>query len=184
MANSAHASVDMNDDGLLRGTPVTPSRAAPQEDFFWATALHEGSTRRGHGGRGGREGAEALADTNGDGLLDEAEFVRLAREMEAGQEEAWRRWLRETFQMYEIYGRGWITPLSLKLMLGKRQDIAECEAMIRRFDLDRDGVLTFVEFKTMMEPWWDPVRFIVCSVCTQAAFRLGSEMFSALCSWH
>jgi hypothetical protein len=47
-----------------------------------------------------------LADTNGDGLLDEAEFVRLAREMEAGQEEAWRRWLRETFQMYEIYGRG------------------------------------------------------------------------------
>jgi hypothetical protein len=34
MANSAHASVDMNDDGLLRGTPVTPSRAAPQEDFF------------------------------------------------------------------------------------------------------------------------------------------------------
>jgi calcium-binding protein CML len=35
--------------------------------------------------------------------------------------------------------------------LGARQDIAECQAMVRRFDLDEDGVLSFDEFKTMME---------------------------------
>jgi calcium-binding protein CML len=49
----------------------------------------------------------ASADTNGDGLLDEAEFVRLARETEAGQEEeARRRWLTEAFRMYEMDGTG------------------------------------------------------------------------------
>ncbi|TVU36809.1 hypothetical protein EJB05_18757, partial [Eragrostis curvula] len=95
----------------------------------------------------------ASADTDGDGLLDEEEFVRLARDMEADQEETKCRWLREAFRMYEMEGRGCITPLSLKLMLGKlgaHQDIAECQAMICRFDLDGDGVLSFDEFKTMM----------------------------------
>jgi hypothetical protein len=43
--------------------------------------------------------ASASVDTNEDGLLDEAELVRLAREMEAGQEEeARRRWLWEAFR--------------------------------------------------------------------------------------
>lgn len=92
----------------------------------------------------------ASADTNGDGMLDEQEFVRLARETGADEE---CRWLREAFRMYEMEGRGCITPLSLKLMLGKlgaHRDIAECQAMICRFDLDGDGVLSFDEFKTMM----------------------------------
>jgi calcium-binding protein CML len=97
----------------------------------------------------------ALADTDGDGRLDEVEFVKLARDMEAGQEEETRcRWLREAFRMCEMEGRGCITPLSLKLMLGKlgeHQDIAECHAKICRFDLDGDGVLNFEEFKTMMD---------------------------------
>jgi calcium-binding protein CML len=34
--------------------------------------------------------------------------------------------------------------------LGEHRDIAECQAMICRFDLDGDGVLSFDEFKTMM----------------------------------
>jgi calcium-binding protein CML len=34
--------------------------------------------------------------------------------------------------------------------LGLHLDADECEAMIRRFDLNGDGVLTFDEFKTMM----------------------------------
>lgn len=60
---------------------------------------------------------------------------------------------REAFAMYEMEGRGCITPLSLKLMLSKlgtHLDVAECQAMICRFDVNGDGVLTFDEFKTMM----------------------------------
>ena len=34
--------------------------------------------------------------------------------------------------------------------LGLHLDVNECQAMIRRFDLNGDGVLTFDEFKTMM----------------------------------
>jgi calcium-binding protein CML len=44
-----------------------------------------------------------------------------------------------------------ITPLSLKRMLsqlGSHQGIDECVAMICRFDLDGDGVLSFEEYNS------------------------------------
>uniref|UniRef100_A0A0E0CD40 EF-hand domain-containing protein n=1 Tax=Oryza meridionalis TaxID=40149 RepID=A0A0E0CD40_9ORYZ len=93
----------------------------------------------------------ASADTDGDGLLDEEEFVRLVTEMEADDDEEEDddekcRCLREAFAMYEMEGRRCITPLSLKLMLNKlgtHLDVAECQAMICRFDMNGDGVLTF-----------------------------------------
>ena len=50
-------------------------------------------------------------------------------------------------------GTGCITPLSLKLVLarlGARRNIAECQAIICRFDMDSDGVVSFNEFRTMM----------------------------------
>jgi calcium-binding protein CML len=93
----------------------------------------------------------ATADTDGDGFLDEEEFVRLVEEAGTREEEGDR--CREAFGMYEMQGRGCITPLSLKLMmsrLGLHLDVDECQAMIRRFDMNGDGVLTFDEFKTMM----------------------------------
>ncbi|KAM3335959.1 hypothetical protein ACQJBY_030110 [Aegilops geniculata] len=108
------------------------------------------------------EEAEALvasADAYGDGLLDEAEFLQLAQQAAwAGEEheendELRIRALREAFGMYEMEGQGCITPASLGRMLGRlgaERGAGECRAMICRFDLDGDGVLSFDEFKIMM----------------------------------
>lgn len=86
--------------------------------------------------------------------VDEVEFLRLAGEVPGDDEkEEKRRWLREAFAMYEMEGSGRITALSLKLVLarlGAHRDIGECQAIICRFDLDGDGVLSFDEFRTMM----------------------------------
>jgi calcium-binding protein CML len=106
------------------------------------------------------EEAEALvadADADGDGLLDAAEFAGLVARLQqdAGEEDR-HRGLRQAFGMYsetENNMEGCITPASLRRMLarlGEHQDVDECRAMICRFDLDGDGVLSFDEFKIMM----------------------------------
>ncbi|GJN08145.1 hypothetical protein PR202_ga26037 [Eleusine coracana subsp. coracana] len=96
----------------------------------------------------------ASVDTDGDGLLSEEEFLKLVNMERDDTEEERCRGLKEAFRMYEMNGEGCITPLSLKRMLSKlgaHQDVGECQAMICRFDLDGDGVLSFEEFKTMMD---------------------------------
>ncbi|CAD6228105.1 unnamed protein product [Miscanthus lutarioriparius] len=107
------------------------------------------------------EEAEALvadADADGDGLLDAAEFARLVARLQqdAGEEDR-HRGLRLAFGMYSETENnmeaGCITPASLRRMLarlGAHQDVDECRHMICRFDLDGDGVLSFDEFKIMM----------------------------------
>ncbi|KAG1371548.1 putative calcium-binding protein CML31 [Cocos nucifera] len=100
------------------------------------------------------EEAEAVvrsADKDGDGLLDLEEFVGLVG-LE-GEEEKKERELREAFGMYEMEGEGCITPRSLKRMLsrlGSSRELEDCQAMICRFDLNGDGVISFDEFKVMM----------------------------------
>lgn len=100
------------------------------------------------------EDAEALvtsADSDGDGLLDEDEFMRLVCVEE--EEEETTRVLRQAFGMYEMDGEGCITPASLNRMLsqlGSPSDLDECKAMICRFDLNGDGVISFDEFRIMM----------------------------------
>ncbi|XP_066336004.1 putative calcium-binding protein CML19 [Miscanthus floridulus] len=98
----------------------------------------------------------ASPDADGDGLLSQEELLGLALAGTAAPEEEVgkrRRVLREAFGMYAIESKGCITPVSLKRMvrLGSHQDVDECRAMICRFDLDGDGVLSFEEFKIMMD---------------------------------
>ncbi|KAK4370649.1 hypothetical protein RND71_010124 [Anisodus tanguticus] len=94
------------------------------------------------------EMAVRLSDSDGDGMLGLEDFSKLM-EGEKNKESE----LRGAFEMYEMEGSGQITPKSLKRMLsrlGESTSIDNCKAMIQRFDLDGDGVLSFDEFKVMM----------------------------------
>lgn len=103
------------------------------------------------------------SDADGDGMLGFDDFARL---METGEDDDKIQELREAFSMYSSSsgsGSGsasressCITPKSLKKMLtrlGKKPvTTADCKAMIRKFDLNGDGVLDFDEFRVMMMP--------------------------------
>lgn len=97
---------------------------------------------------------EEFLTADGDGLLDLPALLAGAGEDEEDQER--ERCLREAFAMYADEGSRRITPGSLGRMLGKVLqenewlDEKECRAMICRFDLDGDGVLSFHEFAVMM----------------------------------
>ncbi|XP_060169977.1 putative calcium-binding protein CML19 [Lycium barbarum] len=95
------------------------------------------------------EMAVRLSDSDGDGLLGLEDFTKLMEEERNKESE-----LKGAFAMYEeMEGSGYITPKSLKRMLsrlGESTSIDKCKRMIRRFDLNGDGVLSFDEFKLMM----------------------------------
>jgi len=96
------------------------------------------------------EGVVEATDSDGDGLLGYEDFVKLVEV--AGEEEKGRS-LRDAFGVYEMKGEDCITPKSLRgalERLGETKSIEECKAMIRRFDLNGDGVLSFDEFRVMM----------------------------------
>ena len=89
-------------------------------------------------------------DSDGDGLVGLEEFVGW---MEREGEERKMEGLREPFRMYEMEGSECITPKSLKRMLsrlGESRSVEDCSVMIRQFDVNGDGFLSFDEFKLMM----------------------------------
>ncbi|OAY33912.1 probable calcium-binding protein CML41 [Manihot esculenta] len=87
-------------------------------------------------------------DTDGDGLLDFHDFLRLMKRG-ADQED-----LKKAFEMFELEkGDGCITPRGLQRMLSRLGDpksLDECATMIQVFDTDGDGVIDFHEFHEMM----------------------------------
>ncbi|CAL5185671.1 unnamed protein product [Lathyrus oleraceus] len=96
------------------------------------------------------EVAVELLDSDGDGLVGLDDFVRF---VEGGKEEEKVKDLREAFKMYEMEGCGFITPKSLKRMLGilgECRSVDDCKVMIAKFDIDGDGMLSFDEFRVMM----------------------------------
>ncbi|KAM0884613.1 hypothetical protein ACQ4PT_030862 [Festuca glaucescens] len=94
----------------------------------------------------------AAVDADGDGLLNQEEFSSLATGAQEN-DDVKRRCLMEAFGMYASSST-MITPASLRRTLSRlgshELGVEECRAMICRFDLDGDGVLSFDEFRVMM----------------------------------
>jgi calcium-binding protein CML len=155
-ASSVFAAFDKDGDGKISAAELRGSMTA---------ALGEDVSEE--------EAAAILAtvDADGDGLLDQEEFSRLGAAAsheradgvagdKADDAEVRRRCLKEAFAMYATEGAdegARITPASLMRMLSKllessteKMELEECRAMICRFDLDGDGVLSFDEFMVMM----------------------------------
>ncbi|KAF9620217.1 hypothetical protein IFM89_010952 [Coptis chinensis] len=88
-------------------------------------------------------------DLDGDGLIDFHDFMRLMMERGGSEDD-----IKRAFEMFEAEkGSGCITPKSLQRMLnrlGDSKSFEECQAMIRVYDLDDNGILDFHEFHRMM----------------------------------
>ncbi|CAM0876458.1 unnamed protein product [Alopecurus aequalis] len=95
-------------------------------------------------------GDDLHVPSGGGYLLDFAGFVALMERGEGSQEEDLRRAF-EVFNAVEPAGR--ITARGLRRVLaqlGDERSVADCEAMIRAYDVDGDGGLDFHEFQRMM----------------------------------
>ncbi|XP_014491043.1 calmodulin-like protein 3 [Vigna radiata var. radiata] len=93
-------------------------------------------------------------DVNGDGYVDMEEFGELYNAImdEKNEEED----MREAFNVFDQNGDGFITGeelgavlCSLGLKHGKTIDY--CMSMIKKVDVDGDGMVNFKEFKQMMK---------------------------------
>ncbi|KAH6772409.1 hypothetical protein C2S52_004800 [Perilla frutescens var. hirtella] len=104
-------------------------------------------------------------DSNGDGLIDFDEFCKLYESMEGcGVGEAAAEGstagggdgdLREAFDVFDGNKDGLITVEELGLVLSslgftEGKKIEDCKEMIKKVDIDGDGMVNFDEFKKMM----------------------------------
>ncbi|CAL9246862.1 unnamed protein product [Arabidopsis halleri] len=96
-------------------------------------------------------------DTDADGSLGFEDFVGLMtrRDLDGNNGDGdGGGELKTAFEMFEVEkGSGCITPKGLQKMLaklGESRTHGECEAMIKFYDIDGNGVLDFHEFRQMM----------------------------------
>ncbi|XP_010426619.1 PREDICTED: probable calcium-binding protein CML41 [Camelina sativa] len=91
-------------------------------------------------------------DTDADGSLGFEDFVGLMTRRDLDGDGGGE--LKTAFEMFEVEkGSGCITPKGLQKMLvklGESRTYGECEAMIKFYDIDGNGVLDFHEFRQMM----------------------------------
>ncbi|CAI5523745.1 unnamed protein product [Closterium sp. Naga37s-1] len=143
--------LDVNGDGKI----------SPQE-------LRQVLDRMGWADESAMQELMAKADTNGDGLIDFEEFVHsslnhagagardggaggiVEEEAEEGEED-----LRKAFELFDCDGDGSITAEELqkamRMLSGDKLSMEECRTMIARVDVNRDGRVSFSEFKGMMD---------------------------------
>ncbi|KAL9326189.1 hypothetical protein ACSQ67_006834 [Phaseolus vulgaris] len=89
-------------------------------------------------------------DSNGDGLIDLEEFCLLTREEEDEEVN-----LKEAFDVFDKDNDGLISVEELALVLtslglNEGRKTEECKEMIKKVDMDGDGMVNFKEFKRMM----------------------------------
>ncbi|XP_059302609.1 calmodulin-like protein 3 [Lycium ferocissimum] len=92
-------------------------------------------------------------DVNGDGCVDIDEFGSLYQTImdERDEEDD----MREAFNVFDQNGDGFISVDELKSVLaslGLKQGrtVEDCKQMIKKVDIDGDGMVNFAEFKQMM----------------------------------
>lgn len=102
-------------------------------------------------------------DANGDGLIDFGEFCELYESIDGGsvaEAEAEAQGgdgdLREAFDVFDGNKDGLITVEELGLVLSslgfnEGKKLEACKEMIRKVDVDGDGMVNFDEFKKMMK---------------------------------
>ncbi|KAK3003301.1 hypothetical protein RJ639_018323 [Escallonia herrerae] len=93
-------------------------------------------------------------DVNGDGYVDMEEFGVLYQTImdEKDEEED----MREAFNVFDQNGDGYITVEELRSVLaslGLKQGrtIEDCKRMIKKVDVDGDGMVDYKEFRQMMK---------------------------------
>ncbi|OWM65937.1 calmodulin-like protein 3 [Punica granatum] len=108
----------------------------------------------------------AKSDSNGDGLIDFGEFCKLLEDSSMGfgsssnQEEGEvEGGLKEAFDVFDKDKDGLISVeelgsvmCSLGLLSDGGKKVEDCKEMIRKVDMDGDGMVNFDEFKRMMMP--------------------------------
>lgn len=95
-------------------------------------------------------------DFNGDGLIDFDEFCELFSGKREKEEEGGDGDLKEAFDVFDENKDGLITVEELGLVLSslgftQGKMVEDCKEMIRKVDVDGDGMVNFDEFKTMMK---------------------------------
>ncbi|KAK7286680.1 hypothetical protein RJT34_21858 [Clitoria ternatea] len=93
-------------------------------------------------------------DVNGDGYVDIDEFGELYQTImnEKDEEED----MREAFNVFDQNGDGFITGEELSAVLSSlgiknNKIIEDCKSMIKKVDVDGDGMVNYKEFKQMMK---------------------------------
>ncbi|XP_019167479.1 PREDICTED: calcium-binding allergen Ole e 8-like [Ipomoea nil] len=89
-------------------------------------------------------------DTNKDGFINLQEFAGFCKGRDGDSAD---KELREAFELYDQDRNGLISAAELHLILtrlGEQCSVDDCAGMIKSFDTDGDGNVSFEEFRTMM----------------------------------